>query len=461
MKTVVDFTALQIKLASPDDVREWSYGEVLKPETINYRTLKPENDGLFAENIFGPAQDFKCSCGKYSRIRYRGIVCDKCGVEVTLSRVRRERMGHITLSAPVAHIWYFKGAPSRLSLLLDISPRNLSTVIYFSQHIVLEVDKEKRVVVLERLETAQATAIEELRTRTKERIETAKEELIQQLKDIDSRFKDKETIALKKEAVELKVKQLIANLQDELEIEIGKTTELYQTLRDMVKKIHYSSIISEDEYLKLLEYNAIDHIRVGMGAESILEIVRLIDLSKLSEKLREEIESSSGQKRIKATRRLRVVEGFRKSGVKPEFMFFLLLPVIPPDLRPMVQLSGGRFATSDLNDLYRRVINRNNRLKHLMDLGAPEIILRNEKRMLQEAVDALIDGSNARVNQSRVARRPLRSLSEMLRGKQGRFRQNLLGKRVDYSGRSVIFLNDELPKSMTPLRASPRITLCF
>lgn len=444
MKTVVDFKALRIKLASPEDVRSWSYGEVTKPETINYRTLKPEKDGLFAENIFGPAQDFKCACGKYSRIRYRGIICDKCGVEVTLARVRRERMGHITLSAPVAHIWYFKGAPSRLSLLLDISPRNLSTVIYFSQYIVLDIDKDQRVKVIEKLEQSLAIALDELRDRTKERIEQLKTDLESSLAELQDKFKDKEARALKLQAVELKAKQNIASLQEDLEVEIGKTTELYQTIRDMVKKVRVGTIMSEDEYLKLLDYDAADHIRVGMGAEAILEIVRKLDLSKLSEQLREEIEDATGQKRVKATRRLRVVEGFRKSGINPEYMFFQLLPVIPPDLRPMVQLSGGRFATSDLNDLYRRVINRNNRLKHLIDLGAPEIILRNEKRMLQEAVDALIDGSNARLNQSRVARKPLRSLSEMLRGKQGRFRQNLLGKRVDYSGRSVIVVGPEL-----------------
>ncbi|MBI5151665.1 MAG: DNA-directed RNA polymerase subunit beta' [Candidatus Pacebacteria bacterium] len=444
MNTVIDFAALKIQLASPQRMKEWSYGEVVKPETINYRTLKAEKGGLFAEEIFGPTKDWECYCGKYKRIRYKGIICDKCGVEVTLSRVRRERMGHINLATPVAHIWYFKGTPSKLSLLLDISPRNLSSIIYFNQYIVLEVDKDKRSAVLEQLEQDTQAALNELKEKAKAKAEKAKTDLEEGLATIEAKVKEKETRELKKEALQLKAKQQLASMQEDLEGEGSKTQEIYQTIKEMVKRIKRHAILSEDEYLKLSEYNATEQLRVGMGAEAVLEVIRSVDLAKLAEEMHEEVRTAVGQRRVKATRRLRVVEGFRKANINPEWMLFLVLPVIPPDLRPMVQLSGGRFATSDLNDLYRRVINRNNRLKHLIDLGAPEIILRNEKRMLQEAVDALIDSSNARASTVRVARKQLRSLSEMLRGKQGRFRQNLLGKRVDYSGRSVIVVGPEL-----------------
>ena len=448
MKTVIDFAALKIQLASPARMLEWSHGEVSKPETINYRTLKAEKGGLFAEEIFGPTKDWECYCGKYKRIRYKGIICDKCGVEVTLSRVRRERMGHINLATPVAHIWFFKGTPSKLSLLLDISPRNLSSIIYFNQYIVLDVDKDKRSAILEQLEKDMMGSIDGLKEKAKGKAESIKSELEMGLRELEDKFKgkekEKETRELKKEASQLKAKSQLASIQEDMEGEASKTQEIYQTVKEMVKRIKRHAILSEDEYLKLMEYNATDHLRVGMGAEAILEVIKAVDLAKLAEELHEEVKTAVGQRRVKATRRLRVVEGFRKANISPEWMLFLVLPVIPPDLRPMVQLSGGRFATSDLNDLYRRVINRNNRLKHLIDLGAPEIILRNEKRMLQEAVDALIDSSNARTSQVRAARKPLRSLSEMLRGKQGRFRQNLLGKRVDYSGRSVIVVGPEL-----------------
>ncbi len=444
MKTVVDFGALKIQLASPEVMKGWSYGEVSKPETINYRTLKPEKGGLFAEEIFGPTKDWECYCGKYKRIRYRGIICDKCGVEVTQSRVRRERMGHITLATPVAHIWYFKGAPSKISLLLDISPRNLSAIVYFNQYIVLDVNRDKQAEVLEQLEKDSVQAQEGLKAKAEQKIEKLKEELEGLVKEAKEQVKSKEAQDLKKEAITLKTKQQIARAKEELEAETANTLEIYKTVKEMVKRLKIFTILSEDEYLKLAEYNAVDQLRVGMGAEALLEVIRTVDLAKMAEELREELLTAVGQRRVKATRRLRVIEGFRKADIKPEWMLMQVLPVIPPDLRPMVQLSGGRFATSDLNDLYRRVINRNNRLKHLIDLGAPEIILRNEKRMLQEAVDALIDSSNAKASQRRVVKRTLRSLSEMLRGKQGRFRQNLLGKRVDYSGRSVIVVGPEL-----------------
>jgi len=444
VKTIVDFDALKLQLASPEAVKGWSYGEVSKPETINYRTLKSEKGGLFAEEIFGPSKNWECYCGKYKGIRYKGIICDKCGVEVTQARVRRERMGHITLACPVAHIWYFKGAPSKMSLLLDITPRNLSSIIYFSQYIVLDVDKDQQSAVLEQLEKDMVASIERLKEKAKQRVEQLMADLETGVAAIQGKMKSKEAEAIKAEALELKAKQNIAAVKDDLEAEIANTQEIYKTVKEMVKRLKKFAILSEDEYLKLNEYNAVDQLRVGMGAEAVLEVIQQLNLAKLAEELREEIQNSSGQRRIKATRRLRVVEGFRKSATKPEWMMFSELPVIPPDLRPMVQLSGGRFATSDLNDLYRRVINRNNRLKHLIDLGAPEIILRNEKRMLQEAVDALIDSSGARAQQRRSTKKPLRSLSEMLRGKQGRFRQNLLGKRVDYSGRSVIVVGPEL-----------------
>ncbi len=345
-----NFDAIQIGLASPEKIREWSRGEVKKPETINYRTLKPERDGLFCERIFGPTRDWECHCGKYKRVRYKGIICDRCGVEVTRSKVRRERMGHIELAAPVSHIWYFKGIPSRMGLLLDMSPRALEKVLYFASYVVVDPG----------------------------------------------------------------------------------TTPLSQ-----------KQVLNEKEYRESLDKFG-SNFRAGMGAEAVKEILQAIDLDKLAQELRDEVENTNGQKKVRAIKRLEVVEAFRGSGNKPEWMILDVVPVIPPELRPMVQLDGGRFATSDLNDLYRRVINRNNRLKRLLDLGAPEIIVRNEKRMLQEAVDALIDNGRRGRPVTGPGNRPLKSLSDMLKGKQGRFRQNLLGKRVDYSGRSVIVVGPEL-----------------
>ncbi|MFV9568517.1 DNA-directed RNA polymerase subunit beta' [Thermoanaerobacter mathranii] len=345
-----NFEAIKIGLASPEKIREWSRGEVKKPETINYRTLKPERDGLFCERIFGPTKDWECHCGKYKRVRYKGVVCDRCGVEVTRSKVRRERMGHIELAAPVAHIWYVKGIPSRMGLLLDMSPRALEKVLYFVSYVVIDP---------------------------------------------------------------------------------GDTP--------LTKK----QLLSEKEYREYLDKYG-HRFRAGMGAEAVKELLQEIDLEKLSKELKAEIRESTGQKRVRAIRRLEVVQAFIDSGNRPEWMILDVIPVIPPDLRPMVQLDGGRFATSDLNDLYRRVINRNNRLKKLLDLGAPDIIVRNEKRMLQEAVDALIDNGRRGRPVTGPGNRPLKSLSDMLKGKQGRFRQNLLGKRVDYSGRSVIVVGPEL-----------------
>jgi DNA-directed RNA polymerase subunit beta' len=443
LRNIVDFSGIQIKLASQDEIRGWSNGEITKPETINYRTLKPEKDGLFCERIFGPTKDWECYCGKYKRIRYRGIICDKCGVEVTQSRVRRERMGHINLACPVAHVWFFKGAPSKLSLILDISPRNLANIIYFAQYVVLAVDRDKRVEILDSLGSRAEDKKNELKEEAKGKIEEEKENLKKSTDVIKKKIKTKEQQDLKVSEAKIKSRQTIQTIKDDLDAELENAEAIFKTIKDMVKRLKVKSILTEDEYLKLFDYEAADHITVGMGAEAILELIKKIDLANLTDKLRDESRTATGAKHIKATKRLRVVEGMKKAEIDPIWTILKVLPVIPPDLRPMVQLSGGRFATSDLNDLYRRVINRNNRLKHLIDLGAPEIILRNEKRMLQESVDALIDASQSKTT-TRRRRRELRSLSEMLRGKQGRFRQNLLGKRVDYSGRSVIVVGPEL-----------------
>ena len=351
MFELTNFDAIQIGLASPEKIREWSHGEVKKPETINYRTLKPEVDGLFCERIFGPTKDWECHCGRYKRVRYKGVVCDKCGVEVTRAKVRRERMGHIELAAPVSHIWYFKGIPCRMKMLLDMSPRNLEKVLYFAAFVVTDP---------------------------------------------------------------------------------GNTP------------LQYKQVLSDKEYRDAQNEYGPKAFKAGMGAEAIKELLKDLNLEELEKQLKDEVNSSSGQKRANAIKRLDVVESFLKSGNKPEWIILDAVPVIPPELRPMVQLDGGRFATSDLNDLYRRVINRNNRLKRLLELHAPDIIVRNEKRMLQEAVDALIDNGRRGRPVTGPGNRPLKSLSDMLRGKQGRFRQNLLGKRVDYSGRSVIVVGPEL-----------------
>ncbi len=443
MKNIVDFKNLTIKLASSEEAKSWSYGEVTKPETINYRTLKPEKDGLFCERIFGPTKDWECYCGKYKRIRYRGIICDKCGVEVTQSRVRRERMGHIVLACPVAHVWYFKGAPSKLSLILDITPRNLAAIIYFARYVVLELDKEKRNEALIQLDKSLEQRLSELEKQTKIDIKDAEKEGEERIKEIQTKVKSKEQQELAIREAKIKIKREVININDNLDSEKETAQELYKRVVEMVKKIKTKTVLSEEEYLTLLDYQATSFIKVGMGAESLLEILKRIDLDKLAVSLRKTAQKYSGQKKIKAVKRLRVVEGMRKAVIDPKSMISKILPVLPPDLRPMVQLSGGRFASSDLNDLYRRVINRNNRLKHLINLGAPEIILRNEKRMLQEAVDTLIDVSQSGRPRRRGSKE-LRSLSEMLKGKQGRFRQNLLGKRVDYSGRSVIIVGPEL-----------------
>src|SRR3982750_4374968 len=534
MLEVNNFNAIRISLASPDQIREWSKGEVTKPETINYRTLKPEKDGLFDERIFGPTKDWECYCGKYKRIRYKGIICDKCGVEVTRSKVRRERMGHIQLASPVSHIWYFKGTPSRLGILLDISPRNLERILYFALYIVTHVDEEARERALlaledeaagrggkageqlaeledrlradvnrtkDELNTALATTkadLENQRTIRTEEVVTAAQAVEAQLAALKTGEAEdtivfaptgevvvaagakggkEATAALRKivsaetervtaelqqrekdeeRAVEQKIADLSAGVDETLRGEREQLSGGAQAAKDEVKKLRDEiegrkpmQTLGEMELRGLEERHGSGArggrlFNAGMGAEAVREIISRMDLEELSRSLHVEVRTSSGQRRKKAIKRLRLIEAFPRSGTRPDWMILSVLPVIPPDLRPMVQLDGGRFATSDLNDLYRRVINRNNRLKRLLELGAPEIIIRNEKRMLQEACDALID--NGRRGRSIVGtgNHRLKSLSDMLKGKQGRFRQNLLGKRVDYSGRSVIVVGPEL-----------------
>lgn len=436
--TILDFKSLKILLANKEDILSWSYGEVTKPETINYRTLRPEKDGLFDERIFGPTKDWECYCGKYKRIRYRGIICDKCGVEVTLSRVRRERIGHITLAAPVSHVWYFKGASSALSLLLDIPQKNLESVIYYASYLVTEVDEKKKKEALDALSETTEKRKETLKEKLQEDEQRITEETKEKQAETQGKGEQKQLIV---EELSLAKRQRLTRLKENFESESKKIEEISETLARLIKSLSVGSVLSEDEYYKLLEYDIPLFFVNKTGSEALLELISSLDLSRAIADLRKESEKASGQRYLRLVKRLRLIENMRKAGASPKAMILTVLPVIPPDLRPMVQLSGGRFATSDLNDLYRRVINRNNRLKHLMALGAPEIILRNEKRMLQESVDSLIDASQ-RGSQSMA--QPLRSLSDMLRGKQGRFRQNLLGKRVDYSGRSVIVVGPEL-----------------
>ena len=521
-----DFNATRISLDSTEQIRNWAYGEVTKPETTNYRTLKPEKDGLFDERIFGPTKDFECYCGKYKRVRYRGIICDRCGVEVARSKVRRERMGHIELSSAVSHIWFSKGTPSRIGLLLDLSPRSLERVLYFAQYIVTSVNEEERQRLLkdvpgqgaERLKEKSSeivAKIAELEKAEKEALAPLRKQREAQDKDTDVLVKkaqaelrkqgevyradleekrgtkltkgfevfgknivsrgtviDDAAFALLDQRIATKVEDAKSSFSDErldktdpidAQIEAqqeqftAQVNQLRRQLEEMksateeeqqlslgeLEEVRPTLVLPENRYRELREKYG-EFFKAGMGAEAVLELLEVLDLEKLREGLLVELHSTSGQRRKKAAKTLRVVEAFRKSGNKPSWMIMKVLPVLPPDLRPMVQLDGGRFATSDLNDLYRRTINRNNRLRRLLDLGAPEIIIRNEKRMLQEAVDALIDnGRRGRAIEGSHNHR-LKSLSDMLRGKQGRFRQNLLGKRVDYSGRSVIVVGPEL-----------------
>ncbi len=524
-----DFRALRISLASPDQIHSWSYGEVTKPETINYRRLRPEKDGLFCEAIFGPTRDWQCYCGKYKNVRYRGIICDKCGVEVTRSSVRRERMGHIELAAPVAHIWYTRRVPSYLGILLDISKRNMDRVLYFAQYVITNVDEEARQKALKRLDgeleeqkkqleavaqegidaleqrlTQEKARIQEqmegIRVRLDEELAAATEPVIKKAQALQKKIEDRqgktiraplvfkpagaviaekgvtvgrEHLTLLNQTVQDHLSQLEAEVraqQEELiapleadlehwrEATVGEIARITEQLVGDIAELHARLKADREELLGLAELQFLGEPRLrelkskwgqvfkaGMGAEAFYEILCNLDLDKSAQELWHEVRhGTSKQRRKRATKRLRVIEALRRSGNRPEWLILTALPVIPPDLRPMVQLDGGRFATSDLNDLYRRVINRNNRLKRLLELGAPDVIVRNEKRMLQEAVDSLVDNSQRGKALSRRGRRELKSLSDMLKGKKGRFRRNLLGKRVDYSGRSVIVIDSKL-----------------
>jgi DNA-directed RNA polymerase subunit beta' len=412
---------IRISLASPEQIKSWSHGEVTKAETINYRTLKPERDGLFCERIFGPVKDFECHCGKYKKARYKGVTCDKCGVEIAHSGIRRERIGHIELAAPVTHIWFVKLVPSRMGLLLDLSPRDLEGVIYFARYIIISVDEEAKKKRLIELEEAMVRKTAEHEDRLDKKIE----ELKAQIEDDESRLT---------EINQLRARVIERN--ERLEKELKASIEEMQGLQPR-------KLLNEEEYRRLKDkYDGV--FEVGMGAEAILQILKQLDLGALHRELREQIRSTSGGYRKKISQRLQLVEAFKLSENKPEWTVLTVLPVLPPALRPIVQLDGGRFVISDLNDLYRRVINRNNRLRRLMKLGAPEIIIRNEKRMLQEAVDALIDNGRRGRVVTTGNNHALKSLADILKGKQGRFRQNLLGKRVDYSGRSVIVVGPKL-----------------
>ena len=432
---VRNFEEFHIGLASAETIRSWSKGEVKKPETINYRTLKPEKDGLFCEKIFGPTKDWECACGKYKRIRFKGIVCERCGVEVTRSKVRRERMGHIELAAPVSHIWYFKGSPSRLGYLLDISPKQLEKVLYFASNIITWVDEEAREEDTQDLKDEMLASLEELDAQRDRLIEGVRHQSTEYFNEQGEREYDEEDLLTPEE-----VESEIADLYEEFE----DRKVLRQEALDRFLTLKERDLVGDEALYREMRANYRDYFRGGMGAEAVRDLLDAIDLEKEAEELDEIIKNGKGQKRIKAVKRLRVVEAFLHSNNNPSDMILDVIPVLPPELRPMVQLDGGRFATSDLNDLYRRVINRNNRLKKLLDLSAPEIIVNNEKRMLQEAVDALFDNGRRGRPVAGSGGRPLKSLADMLKGKQGRFRQNLLGKRVDYSGRSVIVVGPQL-----------------
>jgi len=461
MIDINNFDAIEISLASSKQIRSWSSGEVTKPETINYRTLKPEKDGLFCERIFGPTKDWECYCGKYKRVRYKGIVCERCGVEVTRSKVRRERMGHVDLAAPVSHIWFFKGVPSRIGYLLDMAPKELEKVLYFAASIVTWVDDEARQKDMDTLEKEVGKVLDAYASEREERVLELRESLARREKylqngkqtnfnDEDHLWADSLDINLSKLSDEEREKQT-KDLTKAFEADIADTeayiedaAERMRNVWELFKTMEPKQIEHDETTFRELKerfgspYGFGEYFRGGMGAEAIRDLLQQVDLEQERVDLEDQVKNGKGQKQARAVKRLKVVSAFIQSGNKPEMMVLDAVPVIPPELRPMVQLDGGRFATSDLNDLYRRVINRNNRLKRLLDLGAPEIIVNNEKRMLQEAVDALFDNGRRGRPVTGPGNRPLKSLSDMLKGKQGRFRQNLLGKRVDYSGRSVI-----------------------
>ena len=467
MIDINNFDAISIGLASSKQIRSWSSGEVTKPETINYRTLKPEKDGLFCERIFGPTKDWECYCGKYKRVRYKGIVCERCGVEVTRSKVRRERMGHVDLAAPVSHIWFFKGVPSRIGYLIDMAPKELEKVLYFAASMVTWVDDEAREKDLDKLEKEVNKQLDAYAAEKEERVLELRESLDRRVEHLKSGKQTdfNEDDHLWAESLDVNIKKLADDEREKMEKEVRKMmeadisdTEAYiedaaermRQVWDLFKDMKPKEVVVDETVFRELKdrfgspFGWGEYFRGGMGAEAVRDLLQQVDLEAEREDLEEQVKTAKGQKQSRAVKRLKVVSAFINSDNRPENMILEAVPVIPPELRPMVQLDGGRFATSDLNDLYRRVINRNNRLKRLLDLGAPEIIVNNEKRMLQEAVDALFDNGRRGRPVTGPGNRPLKSLSDMLKGKQGRFRQNLLGKRVDYSGRSVIVAGPSL-----------------
>ncbi|MGO3797616.1 MAG: DNA-directed RNA polymerase subunit beta', partial [Pauljensenia sp.] len=430
------FDSLQITLATSDDIAAWSWGEVKKPETINYRTLKPERDGLFGEQIFGPTRDWECACGKYKRVRYKGIVCEKCGVEVTRSKVRRERMGHIDLAAPVTHIWYFKGVPSRLGYLLNLAPKDLEKVIYFAAYMITEVDEKGRAEDLTDLRGELEVDKGHLENQRDTAINTRAERLEQTLAKLEAEGAKASEREKERKAGEREMGQIRRRFDQDI--------DGLEAVWDRFKGLKVGDLEGDERLYRHMMLRYGTYFKGDMGAAAIQKRLQTFDLEAEIVSLRETISTGTGQRKTRALKRLKVVNAFIQTGNKPESMVLTNIPVIPPDLRPMVQLDGGRFATSDLNDLYRRVINRNTRLKRLLELGAPEIIVNNEKRMLQESVDALFDNGRRGRPVAGPGNRPLKSISDMLKGKQGRFRQNLLGKRVDYSGRSVIVVGPQL-----------------
>src|SRR5690349_14190374 len=470
MIDINNFDAIEIGLASSKKIRSWSWGEVTKPETINYRTLKPEKDGLFCERIFGPTKDWECYCGKYKRVRYKGIVCERCGVEVTRSKVRRERMGHVDLASPVSHIWFFKGVPSRIGYLIDMAPKELEKVLYFAASMVTWVDEEARDKDVGKLEKEVKKVVDSYESEKQKRTQELSESLERRIAYLENgaqdKFDDEDHIwadSLKLTAAQLRTlkdddrAKMIKELRKQFDAEISDTeayleeaAERMQEVWKIFTEMKPKDVINDETVFRELKdrfgspFGWGEYFRGGMGAEAVRDLLEQVDLEAEIEELEQTINSSKGQKQARAVKRLKVASAFHNSDNKPDWMILDAVPVIPPELRPMVQLDGGRFATSDLNDLYRRVINRNNRLKRLLDLGAPEIIVNNEKRMLQEAVDALFDNGRRGRPVTGPGNRPLKSLSDMLKGKQGRFRQNLLGKRVDYSGRSVIVAGPSL-----------------
>ncbi|OGK23399.1 DNA-directed RNA polymerase subunit beta' [Candidatus Roizmanbacteria bacterium RIFCSPLOWO2_01_FULL_37_13] len=442
----VDFSGLRISLASPEVILSWSHGEITKPETINYRTFRAEKDGLFDERIFGPTKDYECYCGKYKRIRYKGIVCDRCGVEITTSAVRRERMGHIKLASPIAHIWYFKGPSSVLSTILDIPPQSLERIIYYALYLVKKIDKEKQKQSIKVIKEEEKKELDSLGKEYQTNQKKVESDFKKQKEELVKKISHREQREIAEQEIEFKLREQLKLLSDKFTEQKNQKVSFFDRLIKVIKSLNSLDTIEEDDFLYLKEKRADHFIETGMGSEVIYEILSSFEINKKYADALKELNEVKGERRNKLLKKVRFLESFIKANISPKWIVLTVLPVIPPDLRPVVQLPGGKFATSDLNDFYRRVINRNNRLKQLIDLGAPEIILRNEKRMLQEAVDSLIDlqKSRGRARTQGTASKIQKSLSDILRGKQGRFRQNLLGKRVDYSGRSTIIVGPEL-----------------